>query len=125
MDMIYLARVQFEDGMAEYMIRHRTGLAISGMCTQEYILGEQLARNAAGVPWADLFRLVDLFWSARKSLVGITASKKGGQGDFLCKGQLHAEFRDPDIGAMLQPELGSQCVTPLPHWGAALPGLFR
>ncbi|GAB6058471.1 hypothetical protein JCM31598_15880 [Desulfonatronum parangueonense] len=37
---------------------------------------------------------------------------------------IDAEFREKATGAMLQPELCPECVTPLPHWGAVLPGFI-
>ncbi|GAB6058912.1 hypothetical protein JCM31598_20290 [Desulfonatronum parangueonense] len=44
---------------------------------------------------------------------------------FPCAGiPINAEFRDQATGAMLQPKLCPECVTPLPHWGAALPGFI-
>ncbi|GAB6057071.1 hypothetical protein JCM31598_01880 [Desulfonatronum parangueonense] len=44
---------------------------------------------------------------------------------FPCAGiPIDAKFRDQATGAMLQPELCPECVTPLPHWGAALPGFI-
>ncbi|WP_459938554.1 hypothetical protein [Desulfonatronum parangueonense] len=36
-----------------------------------------------------------------------------------------AKFRDQAArGAMLQPKLCPACITWLPHWGAALPGIY-